>query len=221
MTEMGMDEFDVISMDDPKQDNLTTRQKKEYLLKLSSTIVDKYILDGEKHKRIAAAVHKLEERQLQRLKEKTSDGRYKCRYPGCQKTFSSDGKWRQVHERSHDLPVSIEEQPLLVEIYNVEDVPDDMFNYQRALLDYGMVIMNFLDAISEGDGARVVRSWKFFLLYFQHDKGSHKYALEALYLMFQMYSLLSPKAAHDLVWNRFSKRKRSYGGNIPLDLISH
>ena len=69
---------------------------------------------------------------------------------------------------SHDPPFSIKEQPLLVEIYNVEDVPDDMFNYQRALLDYGMVIMNFLDAISE--------------------------------------------------WNRFSKRKRSYGGNIPLDL---
>jgi hypothetical protein len=69
-------------MDDPTQDNLTTRQKKEYLFKLSSTIVDKYILDGEKHKQIAAAIHKLEERQLQRLKEKTSDGRYKCRYPG-------------------------------------------------------------------------------------------------------------------------------------------
>ncbi|CAB4022138.1 Hypothetical predicted protein [Paramuricea clavata] len=36
--------------------------------------------------------------------------------------------------------------------------------------------------------------------------------------MFQIYALLSPKAAHDLVWNRFSKRKQKLGGNISLDL---
>ena len=68
-----------------------------------------------------------------------------------------------------------------------------MYNYQRALLEYGMVIINFLDAISEGDGARLLRNWKFLLLYFQHDTGSQKYSLEALYLMFQVYALLSPK----------------------------
>ena len=93
-----------------------------------------------------------------------------------------------------------------------------MYNYQRALLEYGMVIINFLDAISEGDGARLLRNWKFLLLYFQHDTGSQKYSLEALYLMFQVYALLSPKAAHNLIWNRFSKRKHSRGGNISLDL---
>ena len=107
---------------------------------------------------------------------------------------------------------------MLAEIYSSDIVADDMYNYQRALLEYGMVIINFLDAISEGDGARVIRNWKFLLLYFQHDKGSQKYSLEALYLMFQVYALLSPKAAHHIVWNRFAKRKHSLGGNIPLDL---
>ena len=82
-----------------------------------------------------------------------------------------------------------------------------------------MVILNFFDAISEGDGARVIRNWKFLLLYLHHDgQSSKKYALEALYMMFQIYALLSPKAAHDLIWNRFSKRRQKLGGNIFLDL---
>ncbi len=102
---------------------------------------------------------KLEEKQLQRFKDKTTNGRYKCKFPGCEKTFSNDGKWLMVHERAHDPPVYIEEQPMLGEIYSTDIVADDMYNYQRALLQYGMVIINFLDAISEGDGAKVIRNW--------------------------------------------------------------
>jgi hypothetical protein len=41
-----------------------------------------------------------------------------------------------------------------------------MLAYQKALLDYGMLIMNFWDAIAEGDGDCVLRCWKFFLMYF-------------------------------------------------------
>ena len=36
--------------------------------------------------------------------------------------------------------------------------------------------------------------------------------------MMQIYALLSPRAAHQLTWNRFTKRKKGPGGNIPLDL---
>ena len=67
--------------------------------------------------------------------------------------------------------------------------------------------------------ARVIRSWKFLLLYLHHDgQSSRKYALEALYIMFEIYALLSAKAAHHLIWNRFSKRRQKLGGNISLDL---
>ena len=45
-----------------------------------------------------------------------------------------------------------------------------------------------------------------------------KYALEALYLMCQVNSLLSPRAAHRLIWNRFFKSRPGAGRNIPLDL---
>lgn len=218
MTELGMEEFHATAEKSPLIDNWTKKEKATYIHQLSSKIVDKYILDEEKHKKIAAAVESLEDKQLKRLKDKTADGRYKCRFLGCEKTFSNDGKWRMMHERARDPPVRIEEQLMLVEIFDGDVVADDMYNYQRALLDYGMVVINFLDAISEGDGARVIRNWKFLLLYFHHDKGSKKYALEALYLMFQVHALLSPKSAHHLVWNRFSKRKHSLGGNISLDL---
>ena len=47
---------------------------------------------------------------------------------------------------------------------------------------------------------------------------SSKYALDALYLMFQIHAVLSPQAAQHLVWNRFVKNKHGMGGNIPLDL---
>lgn len=96
---------------------------------------------------------------------------------------------------------------------------DDMQNYQIALLDYGMLVMNFFDAISEGDGAQIIRCWKFFLLHLESDGAqSRKYALEALYLLCQVYAILSPRDAHQLVWNRFHKRKYGSGGNIPLDM---
>ena len=48
-----------------------------------------------------------------------------------------------------------------------EKVPekDDMFNYQCSFLEYGMLILNFFDAIKEGDGKRTFRCWKFQLPY--------------------------------------------------------
>ncbi len=202
----------------PIVESWTKAKKKEYLDELAARIVDKYVLDKAKHKKIVLATSQLEEKQLQRLKDMTSSGRYKCRFPGCNKTFKSDGKWRHTHKQSHSPPVNIEEQPLLTDIHD-DITADDVYNCQKALLEYGMLILNFFDAISEGDGARVIRNWKFLLLYFCHDgQNSNKYALEALYMMFQIYALLSPKAAHNLVWNRFSKRKQKLGGNISLDL---
>lgn len=94
-----------------------------------------------------------------------------------------------------------------------------MLSYQKSLLEYGMLVMNFFDAVSEGDGGRLHRCWKFFLMYLKHQGGSAtKYSLECLYQMFQIYGLLSPQSAHRLIWNRSVKNKPGRGGNIPLDL---
>ena len=85
---------------------------------------------------------------------------------------------------------------------------DDMLAYQKALMEYGLLLLNFKDAISEGDGDRNLRCWKFFLLHLRNDKRSTKYALEALYMMFQVNSLLSPKAAHELNMESLGKVKK-------------
>eukprot|EP00794_Sanderia_malayensis_P008410 gene8410-9308_t len=88
-----------------------------------------------------------------------------------------------------------------------------------ALMEMGMIIYNFFDAVSMGDGDRVVRSWKFMLLYLKADgPSSTKYSLEGFYLLCQYYSLLSKKGAFNLKWNRFFKSSNGKDGNIPLDL---
>ena len=67
-----------------------------------------------------------------------------------------------------------------------------MFNYQSSFLEIGHLVKNFYDAISEGDGLRVLRCWKFMLLYLKEDgASSRKYALEALYLQCQVNALLT------------------------------
>jgi hypothetical protein len=99
-----------------------------------------------------------------------------------------------------------------------EEQNDDMFNYQCSLLQYGLLYLNFKDAIAEGDGSRIMRIWKFFLLYFRENSTRSKYALEALYLLFQVNSLMTPRKAHQLTWNRSANNRGGPGKNVPLDL---
>lgn len=60
--------------------------------------------------------------------------------------------------------------------------PDGVFNYARAVLNDGLFLMAFRDAIHEGDGVRILNCWKFMLTYF-FSSGHRKYALEAFYLL--------------------------------------
>ena len=78
--------------------------------------------------------------------------------------------------------------------------------------------MNFLDPTAQGDGARLIRCWKFFLLHFKEEKSTYKYALEALYLQFQIQSLLSPEQAFNLIHNRTVNNRGGPKRNVSLDL---
>eukprot|EP00794_Sanderia_malayensis_P008377 gene8377-9276_t len=128
-----------------------------------------------------------------------------------QLTFKFDEKRRVEHEITHGLHT---ENPSSSQL-----IKDGMFNYQCSLLDVGMVVVNFYDAVSEGDGPRVIRCWKFMLQYLKKDgASSRKYAPEALYMVFQIYAILPEIDAHHLIWNRFHKSKSCRGGNVPQDL---
>ena len=67
-----------------------------------------------------------------------------------------------------------------------KDKPDDdVYNYNCALLADGLVFLNFLDAVSEGDGLRLMRQYKYMLLYYRADgHHSNKYSSECLYQSF-------------------------------------
>ena len=56
---------------------------------------------------------------------------------------------------------------------------DDVFSYNCALLADGLFFLNFLDAGKEGDGIRLMRQYRYMLLYCRADgHSSNKYALE-------------------------------------------
>lgn len=191
-----------------KEASLATR--KAFLKDLSFKIVDKFILREDEMSGLIRKLEKEREADVAML----PDGRFPCRYAGCRKSFAHDGKAREEHEKTHGLHANTSQS-------TIEETTqrDDMLNYQYALLEYGMLFRNFADAVSEGDGQRIIRCWKFFLMFLKGDsQRSRKYALEGLTIMCQIYALLSPRDAHRLIWNRSVKSKDGMSGNIPLDL---
>ena len=138
--------------------------------------------------------------------------------------FSSP-RYNGKHKADHELTVHGLE-PVRYENINhqlssfdavLQKNSDDAYNYQCNLLDQGLLYMNFVDAIAEGDGNRIIRCWKYLLLHF-YAEGKTKYAIEAQYLLLQQHCLLSPRQAFRQRWNRSVNNKGGAGKNVPLDL---
>lgn len=157
------------------------------------------------------------------LQTRTADGRFPCRFPGCSFSFKFDGVSHRRHEASHNPPsndasceemTSTSEDPCQSEV----SLKDDVYNYNCALLADGL-FLNFLDAVSEGDGFRLMTQYKYMMLYCRADgHHSNKYALQCLYQAFCVNALLSPRDCERFVWNRRVNSKGGRGKNIPLDL---
>lgn len=99
------------------------------------------------------------------------------------------------------------------------DSKDTCYNYARILCHYGSLVMEFRDAWAEGDGERVMRCWRIFLPHFQ-AAGRTKYSLAALTVQLQTKAILSPNAAHQVIWHRFVNAQGGRGRNIPCDLYN-
>lgn len=98
-----------------------------------------------------------------------------------------------------------------------QDQQDHVLNYASQVIGHGLMAENFHDACTEGDGGRLHRCWKFLLLHFKENSRT-KYALEAFRLIAHTSALLSPRKAHQLIWNHSCNPKGGCGRNIPLDL---
>ena len=67
-----------------------------------------------------------------------------------------------------------------------------MLNYQKSFTEYGMLIKNFHDRISEGDGKRILTQWKFIILYLKADGvSSRKYAFSKHFMLYGNIMLFS------------------------------
>ena len=98
----------------------------------------------------------------------------------------------------------------------VPETDDGVYNYAKFLCHYGSLAMEFVDAWEEGDGERICRCWKLFLLHF-YENGRTKYSWEALRLQLQLI-YLPHSLSQQLKWNRFVNTHGGLGHNIPCDL---
>ena len=226
-------------------DLMKKSDKLNCLHELAGKVVDAFVFDQSSSVDaiINTVITEQEKENLLLQQRLTADGRFPCRFPGCNSSFKYNGKSRRNHELKHNPPVQVEEPPF--EVTSSMQVPstgdtkastedinasannssgvtkiksDDVFNYNCGLLADCLLFFNFLDAIKEGDGMRLMRQYKYFMLYCKaDDPHSKKYALECLYQFFLIYSLLSPRDSERFTWNRSVNNHDKKGTNIPTD----
>ena len=97
------------------------------------------------------------------------------------------------------------------------DHDDRIHAYACGVLTHGLLYMEFRDAIREGDGHRILRCWRYFLMLFKESKRSN-YSGEAFILLAQYHFLLSPRGAMQLLWNRTVNVHGLPGRNVSCDL---
>jgi len=94
---------------------------------------------------------------------------------------------------------------------------DHVQQYAREVLTLGLLLMEFDDAIHEGDGYRTMRCWRYLLILFKATKRKN-YSIEAFTLLAQYHLLYSPRMAMQLLTNRTVNIHGRPGKNIPCDL---
>lgn len=99
-----------------------------------------------------------------------------------------------------------------------KDSHDAVYAYSCGALSMCMVAYEFTNARQLGDGERIIRLMKYMLLYFR-SAGKVKYAYQVLRQLAQAKCFLSPREAHNLVWNRFANIKGKEDTNVELDRV--
>jgi len=205
---------------------LSKGRKLPVLHELSAKVVDNFVFNSNMVEQVSSVVSEQEKRNVLERQGLTVDGRFPCRFPGCKSSFKQNGQARRNHEMSNNPPVQVENEPFKVSPtkrsspsnHDEMKSKDDVFDYNCALLAYGYMFFSFFDAIKEGDGARIIRQYKYFMLYCKAD-GTHstKYALECHYQLFLVYSLLTPRDSERFVWNRSVNNHGKKGCSISFD----
>lgn len=123
--------------------------------------------------------------------------------------------WISRHERSSHEGAAVEE---CSDEQEGTTPQDHLYNYHSAKLSFGLILLEFNDAIKEGDGERLFKLYKLALLLFKTN-GHVKYAYVVLLYLCQIIAILPASEASDLKHNRFHNKYGGKGKNIPLDLL--
>lgn len=94
---------------------------------------------------------------------------------------------------------------------------DKVLAYAKELLSFGLLYKELVDAVREGDGARVLRWWRFMLLIYKAT-GRKNYCIEAFIMLAQYQYLLSEREQQQLLYSRFINTHGQPGKNISCDL---
>ncbi len=98
-----------------------------------------------------------------------------------------------------------------------ENVVDDCKrNYCCNAMSMGLIALDFNDARKHADGKRLLRLYKFLLLYFL-AAGKTKYAFQSFRLLASYKCFMSPRLAHELMWCRFVNHRGKQDSNIEID----
>ena len=164
---------------------------------------------------VAGSVTELSDAQKDMGKLKSDEVILPCRSLGCLRVFRYS-KCRVNHEKScHNLNCDLATD-IATDMTDHVKSGDHIFNYGCLHITLGLLIRDAEDAVKEGDGERVVRVWKFFTPLFRLTQ-CHKYALAGLRLMASIEGLLTPRKAHQLMWNRFAGVNEGTGKRISRD----
>lgn len=136
---------------------------------------------------------------------------FKCTL--CPKVFKTkNGLHKHIRSKHSFSAAAPNPQPLQPE----DTQSDSIFNYARCATSMCLVALNFADARRMGDGERILRMYKYFLLHFKAN-GKQKYSYQTLRLLAEVHCFLSPQLSYELVWNRFVNKTGKVKGNIEVD----
>ncbi|XP_068739062.1 uncharacterized protein [Montipora capricornis] len=121
---------------------------------------------------------------------------------------------RNRHEENKHGQVAYEQNE---EIPKGDDNKQDYcYNYHIAKLTFGLFLMDFSDAVKEGDGDRLFNIYKVALLLFK-THGHYKYAYVILLHLVKCISILPKQQALSCKWNKFYNGTGHIGRNVSLD----
>ena len=124
-----------------------------------------------------------------------------------------------------EIPKKLLEQQEVVKIevcnlnINVQLMkPDDLQNYILNFLQYYFILINFKDAVREGDIFRVNNSLKLMIPFFYNHSPLSKYLVECLDYILKTEVLLPPKLAINIRCASFVNPKGAKSKNKPADM---